>query len=46
MISKEDGLLVFPEGAATAAGYQIALEKKIINEDEKVVRFWIEVPYA
>jgi len=39
MISKEDGLLLCPEGAATAAGYQIALEKKIINENEKVVIF-------
>jgi len=39
MISKEDGLLLCPEGAATAAGYQIALEKKIINKDEKVVLF-------
>jgi threonine synthase len=39
MISKEDGLLLCPEGAATAAGYQIALERKIINENEKVVLF-------
>ena len=39
MISKQDGLLLCPEGAATAAGYQIALEKKIINEDEKAVLF-------
>ena len=39
MISKEDGLLLCPEGAATAAGYQIALERKIIHEDEKVVIF-------
>ena len=39
MISKEDGLLLCPEGAATAAGYQIALERKIINENEKVVIF-------
>ena len=39
MIAKKDGLLLCPEGAATAAGYQIALEKKIINEDEKVVLF-------
>ena len=39
MISKEDGLLLCPEGAATAAGYQMALEKKIIHEDEKVVLF-------
>ncbi|MDB2510735.1 threonine synthase [Gammaproteobacteria bacterium] len=39
MVAKKDGLLLCPEGAATAAGYQIALEKKIINEDEKVVLF-------
>ena len=39
IISKEDGLLLCPEGAATAAGYQIALEKGIINKDEKVVLF-------
>ena len=39
IISKEDGLLLCPEGAATAAGYQTALEKKIIHEDEKVVLF-------
>ena len=38
-ISKEDGLLLCPEGAATAAGYQIALDKKIIKADEKVVLF-------
>ena len=39
MVAKKDGLLLCPEGAATAAGYQVALEKKIINEDEKVVLF-------
>jgi threonine synthase len=39
MVAKKDGLLLCPEGAATAAGYQIALEKKIIKEDEKVVLF-------
>jgi threonine synthase len=39
MVAKKDGLLLCPEGAATAAGYQIALEKKIINEDEKVILF-------
>ena len=39
MISKEDGLLLCPEGAATAAGYQAALEKKIIKADEKVILF-------
>ena len=38
-ISKKDGLLLCPEGAATAAGYQIALEKKIIKANEKVVLF-------
>ena len=39
MISKEDGLLLCPEGAATAAGYKIALEKEIINVDDKVALF-------
>ena len=39
MISKEDGLLLCPEGAATAAGYKIAIEKKIINAGEKAVLF-------
>jgi len=39
MISKQDGLLLCPEGAATAAGYQIAIEKGIISQDEKVVLF-------
>ena len=39
MISKEDGLLLCPEGAATAAGYQVALKKGIISKDEKVVLF-------
>ena len=39
IISKEDGLLLCPEGAATAAGYQLALKKKIIKADEKVVLF-------
>ena len=39
IISKEDGLLLCPEGAATAAEYQIALEKGNINKDEKVVLF-------
>ena len=31
--------MLCPEGAATAAGYQIALEKGIIDKDEKVVLF-------
>ncbi|MDG2061759.1 MAG: threonine synthase [SAR86 cluster bacterium] len=38
-IAKEDGLLLCPEGAATAAGYQLAIEKKIISPDEQVVLF-------
>jgi len=39
LIAEEDGLLLCPEGAATAAGYQLAIEKKIISSDEKVVLF-------
>ncbi|MDG2090397.1 MAG: threonine synthase [Gammaproteobacteria bacterium] len=39
LIAKEDGLLLCPEGAATAAGYQLAIEQKIISSDEKVVLF-------
>ena len=31
LVSKEDGLLLCPEGAATAAGYQLAIKKKIIS---------------
>ena len=39
LVSKEDGLLLCPEGAATAAGYQLAIEKKIISPNEKVMLF-------
>ena len=39
LVSQEDGLLLCPEGAATAAGYQLAIEKKIISPDEKVMLF-------
>ena len=39
LISQEDGLLLCPEGAATAAGYQVAIEQKIINVNEKVMLF-------
>jgi len=39
LISQEDGLLLCPEGAATAAGYQLAIEKKIIGPDETVMLF-------
>ena len=31
--------MLCPEGAATAAGYQLAIEKKIISPDEKVMLF-------
>jgi threonine synthase len=39
LVAQEDGLLLCPEGAATAAGYQMALEQKIINPNEKVILF-------
>jgi threonine synthase len=39
LVSKEDGLLLCPEGAATAAGYQLAIEKKIISPNERVMLF-------
>ena len=39
LVSQEDGLLLCPEGAATAAGYQLAIEKKIIGLDETVMLF-------
>ena len=39
LISKEDGLLLCPEGAATAAGYQMAIEQKIIHPHERVILF-------
>ena len=31
--------MLCPEGAATAAGYQLAIDKKIIGPDEKVILF-------
>jgi len=39
LISQEDGLLLCPEGAATAAGYQLAIEQNIIGPDETVMLF-------
>ncbi|MDG1061594.1 MAG: threonine synthase [SAR86 cluster bacterium] len=39
LVAQEDGILLCPEGAATAAGYQMALEQKIINPNEKVILF-------
>ena len=39
LVSQEDGLLLCPEGAATAAGYQLAIEQNIIGPDETVMLF-------
>jgi len=39
LVSQEDGLLLCPEGAATAAGYQLAIEKNIISPDKTVMLF-------
>ena len=38
-ISNESGLLMCPEGAATAAGYMKALSMNLINENDQVVLF-------
>ena len=38
-IANETGLLMCPEGAATAAGYIKALSKNLINENDQVVLF-------
>ena len=38
-IGHEDGLLMCPEGAATAAACKVALEKGMIGEDDTVVLF-------
>jgi threonine synthase len=34
-----DGLLVSPEGAATVAGYEAALERGLVSRDDRVVLF-------
>jgi len=39
LIAKQDGLLLCPEGAATAAGYQAAIEKNIISPGDQVILF-------
>ena len=39
LISQQDGLLLCPEGAATAAGYQAAIEKNIISPGDQVILF-------
>lgn len=38
-IAKEDGLLLCPEGAATAAAYQNALEQGLISKDDTAVLY-------
>ncbi|MDP6494391.1 MAG: threonine synthase [Dehalococcoidia bacterium] len=38
-IGHEDGLLLCPEGAATAAAYKVALERSLISVDDTVVLF-------
>jgi len=39
LIAKQDGLLLCPEGAATAAGYQAAIKKNIISPGDQVILF-------
>ena len=38
-IAKEDGLLLCPEGAATAAAYKQAIQKGLISESEKTILY-------
>ena len=38
-IGREEGLLMCPEGAATAAAYKVALERDLISVDDTVVLF-------
>ena len=38
-IGREEGLLMCPEGAATAAAYKVALERGLISVDDTVVLF-------
>ena len=38
-VPAEDGLLLCPEGAATAAAYEIALDRGLVNKNERVVLF-------
>ncbi|MGO1119247.1 threonine synthase [Rhodovibrionaceae bacterium A322] len=39
VIAKEEGLLLCPEGAATAAAYQKALEQGLVTADDQVVLY-------
>lgn len=38
-IAKEEGVLLCPEGAATAAAYQLALEQGLVSADETALLF-------
>jgi len=38
-VAKTDGLLLCPEGAATAAAYQLAVEQGLVSADETAVLF-------
>ena len=39
VIAREDGILLCPEGAATAVAYQLALERGLISADETAILF-------
>jgi threonine synthase len=38
-IAREDGILLCPEGAATAAAYQRAMEQGLVSADETAILF-------
>ena len=38
-IAREDGILLCPEGAATAAAYQLAMEQGLVSADETAILF-------
>ena len=38
-VGQKDGLLLSPEGAATFAAYEIAIEKGLVNKNEKTILF-------
>ena len=38
-IAREDGLLLCPEGAATAAAWEVAVDTGLIEDDDRCVLF-------
>ena len=38
-IAREEGILLCPEGAATAAAYQLAMEQGLVSADETAILF-------